>query len=68
MAFKTSDKPNESPLLNMSLKGFFPATTSVEEWTGVLSFVTATIKDIRESKEKKVEKITTILNEVRLSS
>lgn len=68
MAFKTSDKPNESPLLNISLKGFFPATMTVEELTGVLSFVTATIKDIRESKEKKVEKITIILNEVRLSS
>jgi hypothetical protein len=68
MAFKTSDKPNENPLLNMSLKGFFPATMSVEELTGVLSFVTATIKDIRESKEKKVEKITSILNEVRLTS
>lgn len=68
MAFKTSDKPNDNPLLNMSLKGFFPPAASVEELTGVLSFVTATIKDIRESKEKKVEKITTILNDVRLSS
>lgn len=68
IAFKTSEKPNENPLLNMSLKVFFPATTTVEELTGVLSFVTATIKDIRENKEKKVEKITTMLNEVRLSS
>lgn len=68
MAFKTSDKPNENPLLNMSLKGFFPIAMSVEDITGVLSLVTSTIKDIRESKEKKVEKITTILNEVRLLS
>ena len=66
--FATSDKPNESPLQNMSLKGFSTMTTSIPDLTGVLNFVTATVKDIRESKEKKVEKISTMLNEVRLSS
>jgi len=66
--FETSDKPNENPLQNMSLKGFFQMTTTIPELTGALSFVTATVKDIRESKEKKVEKISTMLNEVLLSS
>jgi len=67
IAFKTTDKPNENPLLNIGLKGFFPAAMSMEELTGVLSFITGTIKDIRESKEKKVEKLTNILNDLRLS-
>lgn len=48
------------------LKGFFPSSSSVEEITGVLSFITSTVKDIRESKEKKVEKITAILDTTRL--
>lgn len=65
MDFKTSDKPNESPFLNGSLKVFLPATMSVKELIDVLSFVTVTIKDIRENK---VKKITTIPHEVRLSS
>ena len=47
------------------LKGFFPSSSSVEEITG-LSFITSTVKDIRESKEKKVEKITAILDTTRL--
>ena len=61
-------KNNQNPLENLGLKGLFPSTISFEEITNVLSFVTSTIKDIRETKEKKVEKITTILNEVRLIS
>lgn len=66
--FKTSDKPNEDPLQNLSLRGFSLDKASLPDLTGVLSFVTATIKDIKESKEKKVEKIATMLNEVRLSN
>jgi hypothetical protein len=51
-----------------SFKSFLPSAASVEELTGVLSFVTATIKDVRESREKKVEKICVILNDLRLKA
>jgi hypothetical protein len=37
------------------------------EFTGAITLITTTIKDIRADNEKKVEKITSILNEVRIS-
>jgi hypothetical protein len=46
----------------------FITTPSLAELTGALGFFTATIKDIRESREKKVEKICVILNDLRLKA
>jgi hypothetical protein len=65
--FKTSDKLTENVSQNASISGFIKTNITIPELTGVLSFVTATIKDIRENKEKKVEKIMSMLNDVRLS-
>jgi len=66
--YKITETPDIDPLSELNLKGFFPTSASVEELTGALTLVTSTIKDIREGKEKKVEKITSVLNELRLSS
>lgn len=51
---------------SLSIEGFIPTTASLEELTGVLSFVTSTVKEIRETKEKKVEKISTVIESMRL--
>ncbi|MFW9973272.1 MAG: hypothetical protein ACFFDF_24015 [Candidatus Odinarchaeota archaeon] len=67
MDFKITDDSTKNPLNILGIKGFFPSAISGEELTGMLSFVTATIKDVKESKEKKVEKLTEILDNLRLS-
>lgn len=64
--FQTSQMTSKELIDSLSLKGFFPSSASLEEITGVLSFVTSTVKEIRETKEKKVEKISTILESLRL--
>jgi hypothetical protein len=54
--------------ITLQMKGFLPAAASVEEITGVLSFISGVIKDVREAKGKKVDAINSILNDLRLSS
>jgi hypothetical protein len=51
----------------ISMEGFLPAAITAAEITGAMSFITSTIKDARESRQKKVEKITEMLNELRLN-
>jgi hypothetical protein len=52
--------------VEVSVESFFPASASLEELTGVLNFVGTTIKDAREAREKKVDKVAALLLELRL--
>lgn len=63
MTIETANKNNL-----LGIKAFWPAAASVEELTGVLGFVTGTIASINESKGKKVDGITEVLEKLRLSS
>lgn len=61
------DTPEPKLFESLGYKGLFSSRPSLEEATGVLSFVSSTIKDARESRQNKVEKVTAILVELRLA-
>lgn len=62
---KNLTKINEvyNKLININRNPSLP----IAEFTGAITLITSTIKDIRADNEKIVEKITSILNEVRIS-
>jgi hypothetical protein len=67
---KNLTKINEvyNKLININLDSTIDASNfTFAEFTGAITLITTTIKDIRADNEKKVEKITSILNEVRIS-
>ena len=61
---KTPD--SDQPVL--STQSFWPAAITLAEITGALTFVTSTLKSIKEGNQKKVEKIASMLEASRLKS
>lgn len=68
LKFDTSDEQVIANTDGLNLMSFMPSTASLEELTGVLNFVSGTIKEIRAGREKKVDRITELLDALRASS